>query len=72
MGMEDETRNFLVLILNTISLVLIWMIANVFIGIYLNLGFFETTPTWKNYVYYFFFLSTLVWLFIYLRRKWKL
>jgi hypothetical protein len=68
MGMEDETRNFLVLILNTISLVLIWMIANVFIGIYLNLGFFETTPTWKN----FFFLSTLVWLFIYLRRKWKL
>ena len=34
MGFEDDTREFLVRILNTIAIVLVWMMANVFIGIY--------------------------------------
>jgi hypothetical protein len=71
MGMEDETRDFLVLIVNTIALVLIWMIANVLIGIYFGLAFFKDLPDWKNVVYYIFFGATLWWLTRRIRKKWK-
>lgn len=71
MGMEDDTRGFLILIVNTIATVLIWMIANVLVGIYFNLAFFEDKPDWKNLVYYFGFLVSLFLLIRYLRRKWK-
>ena len=40
MSMEDETREFLVRILNTVAIVLVWMMANVFIGIYKGYAFF--------------------------------
>jgi hypothetical protein len=72
MGMEDDTRKFLILILNTISLVFIWMMLNVLAGIYFGLAFFEGTPGWKNYIYYLLFLSSLFFLVRYLARKWKL
>ncbi|MEO6537685.1 MAG: hypothetical protein ABIT07_01740 [Ferruginibacter sp.] len=71
MGMEDDTRGFLILIVNTIATVLIWMIANVLVGIYFNLAFFEDRPGWKNVVYYLGFLVSLFLLIRYLRRKWK-
>lgn len=72
MGMEDETRAFLVKILQTISIVLLWMMINVFAGIYKGYAFFENKPDWKNYLYYFLFLASLIALIIHLRRKWKL
>ena len=72
MGMEDDTREFLIRIMQTISLVLLWMLVNVFIGIYKDLAFFEDQPNWKNYLYYTFFLVSLVALIIHLKRKWKL
>ncbi len=71
MGMEDETRDFLILILNTIAIVLLWMIANVLVGIYFEFAFFEDKPTWKNIVYYIAFLTSLFFLIRHLRRKWK-
>ena len=72
MGMEDETRSFLIKILQTISIVLLWMIANVFLGIYNDFAFFTGSPGWKNYLFYLFSVATLVALVIHLRRKWKL
>jgi len=72
MGMEDETRAFLVKILQTISIVLLWMMINVFAGIYKGYAFFENKPDWTNYLYYFLFLASLIALIIHLRRKWKL
>lgn len=72
MGMEDETRAFLVKIINTISIVLIWMLLNVFIGIYKDYAFFEDHPNWTNYLFYAFFLITLALLIRHLLRKWKL
>lgn len=70
--MEDETREFLVRILNTIAIVLVWMMVNVFMGIYKGYAFFEAKPDWTNYVYYFFFLASIIILIIHLKRKWKL
>jgi ABC-type glycerol-3-phosphate transport system permease component len=72
MGMEDETREFLVRILNTVAIVLLWMMANVFIGIYKGFAFFETRPDWTNCVYYVFLITSFIFLIIHLKRKWKL
>lgn len=71
MGMEDDARSFLILIVNTISIVLMWMMASVFFGIYLNFGFFENTPDWKNFIFYIVFLITLFFLIRHLRQKWR-
>ena len=72
MGMEDDTRAFLVRIMQTISIVLLWMMVNVFIGVYKDYAFFEKRLNWTNYLYYVFFLISLVALIIHLKRKWKL
>ncbi len=72
MGMEDETRDFLVRIANTVSIVLLWMMMNVFVGIYLGLGFFEGEPNWKNLTYYLFLTGSFVLLVIHLKKRWKL
>ena len=71
MGMEDDTRHYLVLILNTISIVLMWMMTCVFFGIYLGYGFFEDSPGWKNILFYILFLATFFFLLRHLLRKWK-
>ncbi len=70
--MEDETRAFLIRILNTISLVLLWMMLNTFIGIYLELGFFEGVPDWKNWIFYVWFIGSLFFLLRHLKKKWEL
>lgn len=72
MGMEDETREFLVKIMQTISIVLLWMMLNVFAGLYKGLAFFDDSPRWYNYLYYVFFVGSLVALIIHLKRKWRL
>jgi len=72
MGMEDETRGFLVLIANTIALILIWMIANVLVGIYFNLAFFEGHPTVSNIIYYVLSLTALIFIIRRLKQKWEL
>lgn len=69
--MEDETRNFLILIVNTIAIVLLWMIVHVLLGIYFNFAFFETTPGWENIIYYIFLISSLLLIIRYLGKKWK-
>ena len=72
MGMEDETRDFLVLIANTISIVLLWMMINVLLGIYIGLGFFEGSPSWQNITYYLFLIVSLFLLVKHLKKKWKI
>lgn len=69
--MEDDTRAFFVLIANSIALILIWMIANILVGIYWNYAFFDESPTWKNIVYYIVSLTVLVFIGRHIIRKWK-
>lgn len=72
MGMEDETREFLVKIANTIAIVLLWMMLNVFFGIYKELGIIQGAFTWKNGLYYLLAIATLVLLILHIKRKWNL
>ncbi len=71
MGVEQDTRKFLLKIVSTISAIVLWMVIHIFIGIYLNYAFYDPTPTWKNIIYYIFVLVTLFFLVRYLRKKWK-
>jgi hypothetical protein len=48
------------------------MIANMMIGIYYGLGFFENSPGWKNILYYVLSVSSLIWLLLNLRKRWRL
>jgi hypothetical protein len=70
--MEDETRAFLILIINSMAYVLLWMMVNVLIGIYFGFAFFEGSPSWKNLLYYVLAFGTLFLILRMLKRKWKL
>ncbi|MEX0635279.1 MAG: hypothetical protein WD135_00820 [Ferruginibacter sp.] len=70
--MEDETRAFLILIVNSMAYVLLWMMVNVLVGIYFRLAFFEGSPSWKNLLYYVLAFGTLFLILRMLKRKWKL
>ena len=72
MGIEKDTKEFLLRIIQTISIVALWMLVNTFIGIYKDYAFFENRPNWTNYLYYLFLVGSFIALLIYLRRKWKL
>jgi hypothetical protein len=69
--MDDKSRFFLVNILQTIFKLVVWMLVCVYLGIYKNFAFFETSPDWKNILFYIFFVSTAIFLALHLIRKWK-
>lgn len=71
MGIEPEVREFLLRIVQTISMGLLWLLINMTIGIYFGLAFFDDKPSGRNYIYYIFFLISLGLLLLYFRKKWK-
>ena len=71
MGMEPDVRAFLIRIVQSLSMAMVWLLVNMTIGIYFELGFFENTPTVWNYIFYVWFLASLVLLLLYFRKKWK-
>lgn len=58
--------------MQTVSLVLLWMMVQVYFGIYHEFAFFDMAPDWKNILYYIFLIVSLIVLIIHLKRKWKL
>jgi hypothetical protein len=71
MGMEEETRNFLVLIMQTASSIILWLLSNIFFGIYLKYGLFENSPSIINITYYIIFTIGSFFLFKYFKKRWK-
>jgi hypothetical protein len=69
--MEPDVKAFLLLIIQTLSMGLLWLLINMTAGIYFDLGFFEGSPSIWNILYYIFFLGSLALLIMYLRKKWK-
>ena len=68
---EPDVKKFLVKIAVTISAVILWMLINSTIGIAFNYAFFEDTPKGLNYIFYGWFLISLLFSVLYCRRKWK-
>ena len=71
MGMEDDTRLVLVTIMQTVSLLILWLLINIFIGLYLKYGLFENSPSLKNIIYYILFLTGCFFLFKHIKKKWS-
>ncbi len=69
--MDPEVKEFLVKIVHSISMAMVWLLMNMTIGIYFGYAFFEKSPTLGNIIYYIVFLLSLALLIIYLRKKWK-
>ncbi len=69
--MEPYVKAFLVLIIQSLSMVLLWMMVNMTGGIYFDLAFFEDQLRFCNILYYIFLLASFVMLMLYLRKKWN-
>ena len=69
--MEEDVKEFLIKIVQSISMGLVWLLANMSIGSYVGFAFFEGRPSLVNYIYYAVFILTLIALINYLRKKWK-
>lgn len=69
--MEPEVKAFLLMIVQTLSMGMVWLLINMTAGIYFNLGFFEGSPSMWNILYYIFFLVSFILLIMYFRKKWK-
>jgi membrane protein DedA with SNARE-associated domain len=69
--MEPEVRAFLLRVLYTITAGLIWMILNVWAGIYMGWLFFEGSMKTGNVIFYSFMvisLGVLIWYYV---RLWQ-
>lgn len=69
--MEPEVRAFLLRILYTLTAGLMWMIINVWAGIYMGWLFFEGSMKTGNVIFYAFMLISLGVLIWYYVRLWK-
>ncbi len=69
--MEPEVKAFLLMIVNSISMAMLWLLANMTVGIYFNYAFFDESPSLSNIIFYLFLITSFIFLFLYLRKKWK-
>lgn len=70
-GWDPDVKKFLVKILNSISLVLIWLIAGATAGIYYQLGYRTDLPIIFNIIFYAVMLVTFFFLIRHLYRIWR-
>jgi hypothetical protein len=69
--MEPDVKEFLVRIMQTISMSVVWLLVNMTLGIYYNFAFFDTTPSIWNYLFYLWFLISFGLLLYYFHKKWE-
>jgi hypothetical protein len=70
-GWDPDVKKFLLKILNTVSLVLFWMIACATAGIYFELGYTSGKPVIYTILFYSAMLITLALLLRHLYKVWK-
>ena len=69
--MEPNVSLFLKTIVQSLSLILVWFLLNIFFGIRLELLFLDGKITIWHGVYYLCMVVSFVWLFRHLLAKWK-
>lgn len=69
--MEPEVRAFLVKIVKSLSMFILWMLVNMTFGIFFDWGFIHTTIKPGNIIFYIFLLSSFTALMWYLWKIWK-
>ncbi len=71
MGIENDAKNFLVVIVQMVSSIILWLMMNILFGLYLKFGMFEKVPTVTNYIYYVIFIIGSYLLYRYFKKRWK-
>ena len=71
-GMEPEVKKFFSRIVSSLSVGLLWLVVNSTLGIYFNLAFFRDSPGLGNYIFYGWFVISLVLLLLFFKKKWDL
>ena len=69
--MEPDVKAFLLVIVQSISMAMLWLLLNMTFGIYFNYAFFDNGFSLGNVIYYLFLIASFIFLLIYLKRKWK-
>ena len=69
--MEPDAREFLGKIIRSLSIVILWMLVNMTLGIFFDFGFIHSGISIANILFYIFMLSTLTALIWYLLKIWK-
>ena len=69
--MEPDVKEFLLRIVQTISMSIVWLLINMSVGIYAGLAFFDDKPSIGNYIFYVWFIASFILLIFYFRKKWK-
>lgn len=69
--MEPEVRAFLIRIVNTISMGMLWMLTNATAGIKFGYAYPEKEFTMGNYIFYAWLVLSLVALIWYMIRLWS-
>jgi ABC-type maltose transport system permease subunit len=69
--LEPEVRAYLVRILNTMSLALIWMIINSTVGIMLEYAFIQGPISIGNILFYLWLIASTIALVLYLIKLWR-
>jgi membrane protein YdbS with pleckstrin-like domain len=70
-GWDPDIKEFLLKILNSISLVLLWLIACATVGIYFELGYANGKPVIYTIIFYTVMAVTLFFLLRQLYKTWK-
>jgi ABC-type dipeptide/oligopeptide/nickel transport system permease subunit len=70
-SMEPEVKVFLIAIVQSISMMLLWMMLNSYFGIKLGLLFAENGTGIWNIIYYVLAIASFAWVIRYIFRKWK-
>ena len=69
--MEQDVRQFLVIIVRSMSMVLLWMMVQTLFGIKLGYLFLDEKITLWHGVYYLFLIGSFAWVFRYVRRQFR-
>ena len=68
-GMEPDIKKYLAKLLNSMSIVLIWLLINAMLGIYLEWAFFNDGIQLVNIIFYIWFLASFIFLLYYLYKQ---
>ena len=70
-GMDPELKRYFKKIVNSFSVLLIWLLVIMTTGLYFRLGVFTNKVQWYNIIYYIFALASFGWLLFYNNRIWS-
>jgi hypothetical protein len=70
-GMEDDAKELLRRTLMTVSVGSLWLLINSTLGLMFGWFFYSTKPTLGNYLFYTWFLGSLVLMIWYFIKTWR-